>query len=219
MTILTLQPSNADTYIDFSNPTFNYGVAAECRIGVSGGDYQRGLFHFDISALPAGATITSAVLSLYGWYEATAADKPVACHRMLRQWYEGAKSGAAPDAGQDASNWNLRNANGAVAWGAVGGQSGTDYAAVATASVTWTAAAQWYNFDVLADVLAWYAGTASNFGWMLLDATAVNNGIRFRTREYATDATLCPKLVVTYTEAASPAAHGMIRRGARRIIW
>ena len=93
-----------------------------------------------------------------------------------------------------------------AAWhgpGGAGGGSGSDYAAVATATTTITASGASYDWTVTADVAAWVAGTATNYGWWGINADETTNGSRkvFRTSDHATSGTR-PHLVVTYTEAA-----------------
>lgn len=211
MTVLTLQPdatAGVDSYLALGTPTFNFGVGGNFGAGaVTVNEPRRGLLKFDISSLPAGATLNSAILTLFCESESATTDRTVGAHRGLTQWFEGAKNGAAPDASQDGSTWNLRNANGALAWGAAGGQSGTDYAATATDSKIITVPSTAFDYNVLADVQAWYAATATNYGWWLICTaeTVANSLKRFTSSDGATAANW-PKLVIDYTEAGGQAA-------------
>lgn len=208
MTILTLQPDGTagiDTLLNFAAPTFNYGVALLYPVGaISTNEPRRALIKIDISSLPAGATLNSAILTLYCEAEATTTDRTIGVHRALTQWFEGVKDAAAPDASQDGSTWNLRNANGSVAWGAAGGQSGVDYTATATASVVITAPATAYDFNVLADVQAWHEASAVNHGWFVINTQEMTSNTR-KTIASSDNATAGnrPKLVIDYTEAAA----------------
>lgn len=210
MTTLTLQPAAAagiDTMLNSiaASQGYNYGTTIQARVGTSTAAQQRRmLLAFDISSMPAGATITAATLTLNCSSEDGATDYDVAVHRALLQWYEGTKNGAAPDGGTDGSTWNNRNENGPVAWGAEGGASGTDYAASATATTTITGTGN-HTWDVLADVSAWYAGTATNYGWFIINTSeaTTNSGKIFDTSDNSTAGNR-PKLVIEYTVAGKP---------------
>lgn len=195
---LTLYP-DADTQLRKVAPTYNYGTAVNLRAGSEGSNDARGLIYPNISTIPAGATITAAVLTLYCNSEAATPNQTVGVYRALTQWWEGVKFAAAPDALQDGSTWNLRNANGSVAWGAAGGQSGTDYAATATASTTITAPSAYYDWNVLADINAWYLGAAINYGWWLIEPSVgeVDSQKVFSSSDHGTS-NQRPYLTITY---------------------
>lgn len=211
---LTLQPDDTtgvDTYINKQFATNNYGISTvmECGewVGIAGAT-EKPLMQFDISSLPAGQTITAATLTLVT--SATTADSlTLTLYRGLTQWYEGAKNGAAPDVGQNGSTWNLRNANGSVAWGAAGGLSGTDYSASASAATAVTTAGT-YNWTGLAtDVAAWYGGTATNYGWWLVKTAGATNYKQINSSGTATAGNR-PKLVISYTAAATGRSFAVI---------
>ncbi len=201
-----LQPdgsSGIDNYITSgSDADNNYGSAVAIHAGDDTLNDRRGLLKFDLSAVPAGATINGATLVLTMVAANTGGQYNVSLHRALSEWFEGVKSGAAPDAGTDGSTWNHRNVNGDLHWGAVGGQSGTDYAAVATDTEA-VGQSGVYTWDVTADVADWIAGTAPNYGWWLLNASEATSG---SNRAFAaSDWPLAmdrPRLVIDYTEAA-----------------
>lgn len=176
---------------------YNWGISNVITVGRASW-VRRGMLKFPLPAtIPTGYNITSGVVTLYCTAEDGAGDYAVGFHRSLTEWYEGAKSAAAPDAGQDGSTWNHRNANGAVAWGAAGGQSGVDYAASPTVSVTITGVG-YYAFDVTADVQAWDGG-ANNYGWMLINANEATENSR---KQFSSSSEIAPsrrpKLVLTY---------------------
>jgi hypothetical protein len=208
---LTLQPAAADGVDTLLNSTattvtYNYGISPNGFIRIytiPGSNVGLDLVQFDISSLPAGATLNSATLT-----ETTVAVSDntavnIAVYRALTQWYEGAKNGAAPDPGTDGSTWNLRNANGAVAWaGGAGGGAGLDYAVAATATATVTVNLSESTWNVLADVSAWYAGTATNYGWWVRAVDGADKWKAFGFSDHAT-AAYRPKLVVDYTLPAA----------------
>ena len=192
MPTLELQPGAAglDTRIYQSIPDNNYGASALIILSASDPGLSRGLVAFDISSLPADAVISSAILTLYH-YTASTAD--ISAHRALTQWYEGDADGGAPSG--DGSTWNHRNYSGSVAWaGGAGGGSGSDYAAVATDTVTMPVT-DFFDLDVTADVTDFYAGTYPNYGWWLITPELTSRNIAS-----SDDGTAArhPKLTITY---------------------
>jgi hypothetical protein len=203
---LTLQPDETDgvdTQIakNGASANYNYGVGGSLLLNPDNDWRQYAMLKFDLSSIPSDAIISSAVLTLYLANAGGSGAYNVTVHRALTQWYEGAKNGATPDTGQDGSTWNYRNHNGSVVWGTGGGTpgglSGTDFTATATATTSVGAINQSYTWDVLADVAAWVAGTATNYGWWLRHVTEYT-WKSFVSSGGATSSQR-PKLVVEYT--------------------
>ncbi len=195
---------DSDTWLQKASPTYNYGAHAQMIVGgdASNNSPIRGLLLIDCigaDKVPAGSTISSAQLTLYCESEANASDQSISVHRGLVQFFEGVKSGSAPGAGEDGSTWNLRNANGAVAWGAAGGLADTDYASVATNSQTITGAGASYTWDIATDVQAWADGTANNGLWVIAPNENTQNSRKRFTSSDGSTAGNRPKLVVEYT--------------------
>lgn len=201
---LTLQPNptdGKDTKLYQAEPTFNYGASAGGETGMAFGTRLRLLYCFSLATLPVGVTVTNGALSLYCNQEFSATDYDVGIHTALTEWWEGSRTGSAPPAGEDGACWNLRNANGAVAWaGGAGGAAGSDWTAIATATTTITGINAWFTWDATADIVAWVGG-ASNYGWWALNASESTNSSakRFVLSDYTTDTSLRPKLVIEYT--------------------
>lgn len=217
MTTLTLQPdatAGKDTYIASGTADNNNGIATTINVGAATGAPSRGLLMFNISALPGGATITAATLTLFCESEGNTTDRTVGVHRALTQWFEGEGNNATPGAGVDGSTWNLRNHNGSVVWaGGAGGASGSDWTATATDSEVITGAATAFTFDVLADVLAWYTAAATNHGWWLINTSESGTTFkRFTSSDGATEANR-PKLEIVYTEAGGDQAARTLQIG------
>jgi len=202
MAVLTLQPdagAGIDTSLTSAGNNLNYGIATNAFSAgrTTAGLVIRSLIRFDISDLPLGVAISSAVLKLRCGGESEAADATVSAHRALTEWFEGIRDGAMPG-GEDGSTWNHRNHNGSVAWvGGVGGASGSDWAASATDSVIITGTGSFFDWDVTTDVQAFYAGTQNNYGWWILGTEAGNSLKTFNPSDTATAGNR-PILEITY---------------------
>lgn len=200
---LTLQPdptAGKDTCLVIWNATSNYGVTQSIYLRGPDGWQLYGLIQFDLSSIPANATVTSAVMSVYLFSGASTNNVTVNAHRAITVWYEGVKDGAVPDPGQDGSSWVYRNANGSVQWaGGNGGGSGSDYAAAVEASVVMGAYNTWHDFTITSLVQSWVNGTYTNNGIWLRPAT-IGIAKYLRSSDYGT-ADYRPKLVVNYSIA------------------
>ncbi len=106
-----------DSYMHSANNTINYGSATSLSVGWTTGKITaafRALMKFDVSDLPAGATITDAEL----WFDVTQAGaglEPGTIYRVLRtNWTEG---GVTWDKYNGVNNWTTAGCGG----------DGTDY--------------------------------------------------------------------------------------------
>lgn len=211
---LNLQPDptdGKDTSIYAGAGNSNRGISVQLNFGMQWAKY-RALIQLVVSSIASGATIDSADLSLYISYAMHNDTYNHSVHRSLVEWYEGIYDDADPDAGEIySSTWNARartKAGDVLAWGAQGGQSGTDYAATATATTAITTASTWKSWDIKADVTAWVEGTATNYGiWLIADNESNESCKGFYSSDYTDDTSLRPKLAVTYTEAAAGNPH------------
>jgi hypothetical protein len=176
----------ADAYVDTWHKSTNYGSHVDMSEQFA---YYTVLLRFAIfesegGPVPDGATIKSAVLSLY---KPTNYDMVYGLHRMLVSWTE---NGATWDQTGAGSAWNVPGANG----------SDVDYVSVADATASIGYGPGWINFDVTKSVsqMALTAGS-TNFGWRLKGASGYISGFkRFYSSEYEVSSELRPKLVVTY---------------------
>jgi hypothetical protein len=168
---------------------------------------RRALVAFDVAAyVPAGATITAAVLKLSLASAATAVNLDL--HRALQSWGEGTSAatggqgtGAASTTGD--ATW-LHRFYDTSAWNAAGGDFATTVSATVNVSVM--ATYSWSSVSMVTDVQDWLDTPAGNAGWVVAgDEATSGSAVKLNTREVA-DTTLRPVLELTYTPA--PAAVG-----------
>jgi spore coat protein A len=167
---------------------------------------RRGTVAFDLSAVPTGAVLTDAVLTLYN-AEAGTNSATVNVHKAAADWGEGTsvatgtEDAGAPSTTGDAT-WVHRFYPG-TAWTTTGG----DFVATASASASVTAAGEvtWTSPSLIADVQGWVNNPATNFGWVVRGKeTGPGNALkRFESRESA-DLLHRPKLMVTYQAPVGP---------------
>jgi hypothetical protein len=192
------------------------GTNAVAPMGV----LRRSLLAFDVaSAVPANATITSAVLRLNVSRVQNVAGN-VSLHRMLEDWGEGGSdapgvnTGSAegggpdgatlPDAEANEATWTHRMHGGGAAtqWAnAAGGQAGADYAAADsdTQSVNATGMYTWSSSTLVDDVQSMLDNPSSNYGWMVIGEEGTSRSVkRFDTRENPIAANR-PILIIDYT--------------------
>jgi hypothetical protein len=195
---LTATPSSStvetDAYVNQNAPTTNTGganfVDAQSS-SAAGGSNRRPYLRFDLTkcpkAIPSTATVKVSTLRLY----VTAV--PAVCRtedifRVTAAWVEGTITWNNQPFGTSINNPPTGNRTDAITVGAAPCQNtGTNVYVNG-----WT---------VTADVQAFVAGTASNFGWMIRDdveSSATARNARFTSRD-ANVLAQAPQLVITYT--------------------
>jgi hypothetical protein len=176
-----------DTQLYSPDPTFNFGDFAEIVCAASPTLDSPVLFGFDLSSIPAGASVVSASLRL------TVANNDLTAGQvdvfLLREdWLEGNQAGAP-----GAASYNDRLVG--VPWSTAGAKppSRTD-AAVATFTPIDTMTT--YDVDLPGFVVqTWIALPAANFGVILTCPSGQD--VAFHAR--GSQASREPKLVVTWT--------------------
>ena len=197
----------ADTSLFENAPNNNLGGVVFMPIGTTAvGTRCHGLVKFDLlENIPIGATIISASLDLRVTQGNGFRARDYSVYRMVSEWGEGTKSngpnasgsiGAAATEGE--SSWNRRFAP-SVAWGAVGGERGVDFAdsPSATASVGGVGNYQFTGPSMVADLQTWSNDPDSNFGWIIIvdQESDLGNARRFASRESGSNP---PRLTVEF---------------------
>jgi hypothetical protein len=183
----------ADTTIHEVSPAHNMGAHTHVAIGSTAKDTSaRGLFRFDVSTVPANATLQSVTLTftLPALSRPDTAGTRYSAHRVLVPWGEGTKTGnlGAPGTGGEAT-WNHSALP--TAWGAPGGLAGSDYAASASATDVLGPAPGAFTMastaGLVEDVQAWVTNPGANFGWLLKaeDESMAQTARQFASRETA----------------------------------
>lgn len=181
----------ADAYLSQAAPTSKYWGNSSLRVdgddpAGSGNDLST-LLAWDISAIPAGSTVTAASITLQ-ITNATAVPYPV--YPVLRRWVEREVT------------WNLA-ATGS-SWQAGGALGEEDRGAAAVASVAASGLGS-YTFSLNADGLAlverWINTPAENYGLIIGDSV-IDDGLTFLSSEQSALASR-PRLTVTYLPPGS----------------
>jgi hypothetical protein len=169
----TLEP-DADTDADELAPLTNFGASADLRVRSMLASDRRSFVQFGVAgcSIPTSAEVKTAVLELY-LSAAPTASRTYGAHRVTAAWSEST-----------------------LTWAAQPATAGAATSSVATGTTSGTT----LSWNVLADVTAFVAGTATNNGWQIRDATEdslADAASTFGSGERAA-ASQRPKLTITY---------------------
>ena len=165
-----------DTYIDSGSPDRNYGSDNQFEVRPDRGADRRGLLKFDLSAIPANATISSATLYLYENGNKTGQTTYI--YRVTSDWTESTVT------------WNT--------WSTPGGDfdSSTAYFAYLPEQGNCMV-----TLDITNLVQTWSRGTHPNYGLMLY-SIGPNHIISYSSKESGKPGE-SPRLDVIYAVPSS----------------
>lgn len=189
MPTLTIQPCDLDAMLWEEYPDTPRGDYHYIQIRPYGSQLKRGLLKFDFSALPVGAVISAATLSLYFYLEVNNAQGRTCWAYELTQgeWVE------------LEATWNSYKTG--SAWAAAGG----DYTTVNGASALVPADYGWMDWNVLALVQHFQTEHAEIAHFLLKDGSEDSSVFtyEFHSREEGVESpTTTPKLVIQYEAPA-----------------
>jgi YD repeat-containing protein len=190
---LSLQPNatdGADVYIIASSSS-NYGTASDLGVGEKNnatGSIGRSLIKFDLSSIPANATITSATLSLWTSQDLSDTDALINVYRLKTPFNE------------TQATWN--NAASGVSWQTAGASGANDRESTSIGSASILAnepldTEKQILFDP-AKIQEMVNGTFANNGFIIVSSIELNDRFMYRSSDSGTT-TQRPKLVIQYT--------------------
>jgi YVTN family beta-propeller protein len=205
-----------DTYLDASQPTWNFGKANELRVGANS-SVNRAIVRFDFFStlstfLPDTSDIVSAKIRLRLKDQVTADPMKIYAHRLLKYFVEGSGGVVTGQPFTNQTNWNSAR-EGRLSWSAAGasqstlgieGDATSDYLATNDRAFTPDDSAMvsvvgdWYEFDVTHSTKWAFANPYFwNFGYLLAgESEEAGSGKTF----YSFEDTLVanrPQLVIT----------------------
>jgi hypothetical protein len=136
-TVVTVSPDR-DSWLKSGNPGDNFGNQQELLVQTKGREAARTVFHFDLSSIPSGSVIESAVVNLW---VSQSGNQTVKVHRITDGWTEGG-----------------------VTWG----NTGDDIDAAEAASFTPSGKDRFVSANLTDLVQAWVDGASANHGIMLV---------------------------------------------------
>ena len=217
----TVSGTHKDTYLDLGFGSDDaYGGEATLQVYGSGvGLNAVTLLRFDISSIPAGETVSSAVLRVY-LATAPMGNMTVSARALATDWGktttdEGATQTPAADS-QATGNKSFANPTN-TNWGGGGGFSGADYGASQDTETVVGGAALGtaYDFNLATLVGNWHTGAQANHGVVLLSTS--NDILEFDSQESLTAAER-PQLTVVTTVAPTPSTSSIATKISRTSI-
>jgi hypothetical protein len=185
-----------DTTRDRDEKGDNYGISPYLKIGIKEKDKQkRGILSFDLSSLPPGVVIKSAMLELYMYNRERSVIGNnlinIEVSRINHSWIEGIKDDSSCTVGATweeydcDSNWSNPMFSGSET----------------NSIIYYNDINTWHKWSITSLVQYWYDNPSSNYGMQLLD-TNENPNLEvfigwFASGEYS-DVNLRPKLTVYY---------------------
>jgi hypothetical protein len=199
VTTLVLQPdatAGVDTYIYSGSKNSNFGSNAVMGIGEdnnANNRFARSLLKFDLSSVPANATINSAVLSLWTDTDLSSNDRTIRVYRLKVPFNE------------TQATWNIA-ANG-TSWqtGGASGINDRENTAIGATTILNNEALNLEKQIVLtpSKIQEMVGGSFVNRGFILVADSEQNDRFNYKTSD-ATSVSQRPKLVIQYTVSSVP---------------
>jgi hypothetical protein len=187
---VALNPVKDNTLYESPDGSLSNGAGANMFAGKTFqpvDNRRRAVMAFDIAgAVPAGAGITSAQLTLNVLLTIDVASRDMSLHRLEQDWGEGTSvapggGGAGATSTPGDATWLHTDFPGSF-WNATGG----DFAAApsATTLVGFGGPHDWTGPGLVADAQSWLDDPGNNFGWILIgDEVTPATARKFGTRE------------------------------------
>lgn len=218
--------TSADTAIYGQSPDDNAGGNDRFGVGANTSlDRSHGLMKFNLSGIPANASIQSVTLTLTVIkVPNTPANSTFDLQRMLVTWTEGTGTGGG-EGGRIALagevTWNHRvhpSTNWSAPGNIPGGASPIDFTSTVSGS-TFVQALGSYTFlstpQMVADVKQWLTTPATNFGWTLRsESETTSRSLRFFASRENTTVANRPVLTVQYVIPVTPTIKTIARVGS-----
>ena len=171
----------------------------------NGNGVRRALIQFDISGLPAGQLIDSAILSITQAGPTPAFDGEVTLevYRLTKDWVE--------------TEVRWTEAATGDAWTTPGGD--VDPILITSVSTTYTFDTQ-VDFDITGLVQDWYDGTSDNFGVLIRDnGFTTNDKFAFASRTHGGATTAAePVLTIDYSPIPEPGSLALLALGGMFVV-
>ena len=203
---------DATLYEDPAGQLTNDGGSSVFAGKTAFGEIRRALLKFPTTAIPADAVVIDARLTLGLIQTPSLNQDPISIHRVSSAWTEGTTAAPSPGGGGTAAatgdtTWVYREYP-SVRWANLGGDFVAQPSATTTVGYfqnsTFTMGP---SAGMNADVQAWARGEP-NHGWIVrVDETQLQIARRLGSRTN-TNATLRPRLVVTYVPAGGAVQQG-----------
>ncbi|HEV8606548.1 MAG TPA: DNRLRE domain-containing protein [Tepidisphaeraceae bacterium] len=206
---VTLTPDRDNTLFQSSAGNLSDGAGIAFYAGRSnqaaGLEIRRGLMHFNLASIPAGATITSASLRLVSENIGQNGNRTMILHRTLQDWGQGTSnsSGSGATATTNDATWLYRffvpaNPTTSPAWTTLGGSFEKTDSATAICPNLGGAFTFNSSITMISDLQGWLANPSTNFGWEILgDEGTQGTAKKIYSRENSL-ASNRPALTITY---------------------
>ncbi|MBM4460683.1 MAG: DNRLRE domain-containing protein, partial [Chloroflexi bacterium] len=158
-----------NTYISQWSPAVN--ASSETQLLVRSKDVMYGLLRFDLSGIPTGAAVTSAVLELYQYDASNANGITLSAHRVRRPW--------------EAASTTWDRAVLGVPWQQPGAAGVQDRDPTPVGSIAIQQFSGWVALDVKDLVQVWVNNPAENYGLLLRGASPASVEYRFRSSAWS----------------------------------